>query len=68
MLSPSGSGGLSLMSFWARQVRGDLLNRTKTTVESSSVPGLYGRTGARVRPRSAPHVEMTGGSLAMTAS
>jgi hypothetical protein len=31
--------------------------------QASGVPGLYGRIGAWVRPRSAPHAEPTGGSL-----
>jgi hypothetical protein len=48
MLLLSGSGRASLMSFWARQVRGDLPVRIKPVVaHSSGVPGLYGRIGAR---------------------
>ena len=64
MLSPSGSGRVSLMSFGARRVRGVLPVWIKPVVaQASCVPGLYGRIGAWVRPRSAPHAEPTGGSL-----
>jgi hypothetical protein len=73
MLLLSGSGRASLMSLWARQVRGDLPNRIKTVVvQASGVPGMDCRTGpgygrGHVGVRSAPHAEMTGGSLAMAA-
>jgi hypothetical protein len=41
------AGRASLMSFWARQVRGDLPIRIKPVVaQSSGVPGLCGRTDA----------------------
>jgi hypothetical protein len=55
VLPPSESGPSSLMSFWARQVRGDLPVRIKPVVaQSSGVPGLYGRIGFSVRGQGAP--------------
>ena len=46
MLSPSGSGRGSLMSFWARQVRGNSANRIKTRggeLELEDRGGVVGR-------------------------
>lgn len=51
MLSLSGSGRASLMSFWARQVRGVLPVRIKPVLaQSSGVPASSGRIGARGVP------------------
>jgi hypothetical protein len=64
VLSLSESGRFELDEFWVCQVRGDLPVRIKPVVaQPSGVPGLYGRIGAWVRLRSAPHAEPTGGSL-----
>jgi hypothetical protein len=50
MLSPSGSGRVSLMSFWARQVRGVLPIRIKPVVAR----GAGERRARVVRPGSVP--------------